>query len=263
MKAAVCYEFGQPLTVEDIGIASPQVGEVKVRMAATAICHSDIHLLRGDWGGAVPLVAGHEGAGVVAEVGPGVSLVREGDHVVVSLLRACGRCRFCTAGAPHLCEGSFALASQSRLQGKSGESIGQGFGTAAFAEYVVVDQSQLAPVPKTVPLKSAALLACGVITGIGAVVNRAHVLPGRSVAVIGAGGVGLNALQGARLSGANPIVAIDLIATKLQAAKEFGATHTVDARNDDVVATVAGITNGHMADYVFVTVGSIAAAEQA
>src|SRR5262249_11926896 len=147
MKAAVCYELGQPLVVEDIEIDPPKMGEVKVRMAATAICHSDIHLLRGEWGGEVPIVAGHEGAGVVAQTGPGVSMVREGDHVVVSLLRACGRCRFCTTGRPHLCEGTFALATESRLRNKSGQAIHQGINTAAFAEYVIVDQSQLVRVP--------------------------------------------------------------------------------------------------------------------
>lgn len=263
MKAAVCYAFGQPLVIEDIDISPPQTGEVQVRMAATAICHSDIHLLRGEWGGDVPVVAGHEGAGVVEQVGPGVSLVREGDHVVVSLLRACGRCRFCATGAPHLCEGSFALNTESRLRNKSGQEIRHGLNSAAFAEYVIVDQSQLVTVPKDMPLDVAALLACGVITGIGAVVNRAKVTPGKSVVVIGAGGVGLNAIQGARLSGANPIIAMDMVDAKLEAALEFGATHTVNARSADVAASISGITNGQLADYVFVTVGSIAAAEQA
>jgi Zn-dependent alcohol dehydrogenase len=263
MKAAVCYALGQPLVVEDIAIDPPKAGEVKVRMAATAICHSDIHLIRGDWGGDVPFVAGHEGAGVVAEVGPGVSMVREGDHVVVSLLRACGHCRFCTMGAPHLCEGTFALATESRLRNHAGQAIQQAIATAAFAEYVIVDQSQLVPVPKTMPLDVAALLACGVITGVGAVVNRAHVAPGSSVAVIGVGGVGLNSIQGARLSGAHPIIAIDLVDTKLQTALAFGATHTVHALRDAVPATVAALTGGQLADYVFVTVGSVAAAEQA
>ena len=130
MKAAICYEFGQPLVVEEIEIDPPKAGEVKVRMAATAICHSDIHLIRGEWGGDVPVIAGHEGAGVVVQVGPGVSLVREGDHVVVSLLRACGRCRFCTTGAPHLCEGTFALESESRLRNQRGQAIQHGIRTA-------------------------------------------------------------------------------------------------------------------------------------
>lgn len=263
MKAAVCYAFGQPLVIEEIEIDPPQIGEVKVRMAAAAICHSDIHIIRGDWGGEVPIVVGHEGAGIVEQVGSGVSLVREGDHVVVSLLRACGRCRSCTTGAPHLCEGTFALQSQSRLRNQRGQTILQGINTAAFAEYVIVDQSQVVPVPHVIPLESAALLACGVITGLGAVVNRAQVAPGSSVAVIGVGGVGLNAIQGARLVGAHPIIAIDLVDSKLQAASDFGATHTVNAAREDVQTAAAEMTGGRLADYVFVTVGSIAAAEQA
>lgn len=263
MQAAVCYSYKQPLVVEDVTIDPPQVGEVKVRMAATAICHSDIHLIRGEWGGDVPVIAGHEGAGVVEEVGPGVNAVRPGDHVVVSLLRSCGRCRHCTMGTPHLCEGSFALNSESRLRTTLGQPIRHGLSTAAFAEYVIVDQSQLAPVPPGMAFDVAALLACGVITGIGAVVNRARVPPGSSVAVIGAGGVGLNAIQGARLSGAHPIIAIDLVDSKLDTARTFGATHAIHGRRDNPTTMVGTYTAGRMADYVFVTVGSIAAAELA
>lgn len=263
MQAAVCYAFGQPLVVEEIEVDPPMAGEVKIRMVATAICHSDIHVIRGEWEGALPVVAGHEGAGIVAEVGPGVTHVREGDHVVVSLLRACGRCRWCVKGAPNLCEGTFALGNESRLRSRSGQPIVQGLRTAAFAEYVVVDQSQLAPVPPTMPLESAALLACGVITGLGAVVNRARVEPGSSVVVIGAGGVGINAIQGARLAGAHPIIAVDRVDSKLAAALNFGATHGVHAGRDDLQRSVSEITNGWLADYVFVTVGNRAAAEQA
>ncbi len=263
MKAAVCYEFGQPLVVEEIEIDPPQAGEVKVRMAATAICHSDVHIIRGEWGGEPPVVAGHEGAGIVEKVGPGVNLVHKGDHVVVSLLRSCGRCEPCTIGMPHQCEGEFALESESRLRNRQGQSIHQGINTAAFAEYVIVDQSQLVPVPKEMPLESAALLACGVITGLGAVVNRAQVEPGSSVVVIGAGGVGLNSVQGARLAGAHPIIAVDLLDSKLEASCAFGATHTINATDKDVKAAVSEITGGRLADYVFVTVGVVAAAEQA
>lgn len=263
MKAAVCYEFGQPLVVEEIEIDPPKAGEVKVRMAATAICHSDVHLIRGEWGGEVPFVAGHEGAGIVDEVGPGVTLVQVGDHVVVSLLRSCGRCYCCNTGMPHLCEGKFALESESRLRNKQGQTIAQSINTAAFAEYVIVDQSQLVPIPKSIALESACLLACGVITGHGAVVNRAHVAPGSSVVVIGAGGVGLNAVQGARLSGAHPIIATDVQDSKLEVSLSFGATHTINVARDDTAARVSEITSGRMADSVFVTVGSPAAAQQA
>ena len=195
MRAAVCYEFGQPLVVEDIDIDPPQIGEVKVRMVAAGICHSDLHLMHGDWGGTLPLVAGHEGAGIVDCIGPGVTRVKPGDHVVVSLLRSCGCCEYCNSGMPHLCNGKFALQDERRLHNKSGKPIRQGLDTGAFAEYVIVDQSQLVIVPNAMPLESAALLACGVITGLGAVVNRAQVRPGNSVVVIGVGGVGLNSVQ--------------------------------------------------------------------
>lgn len=262
MKAAVCYAFGQPLVIEEIDIDPPKVGEVKVRMVATAICHSDVHLIRGEWGGDLPLVAGHEGAGIVVEVGPGVSLVQEGDHVVVSLLRSCGRCEYCNTGAPHLCAGDFALDNASRLHDKRGNSIQQAINTAGFAEFVVVDQSQLVPIAHEISLELAALLACGVITGVGAVVNRAQVTTGSTVAVIGVGGVGLNAVQGAQITGAHPIIALDVLDSKLEVALKFGATHTVNVTHGDAEAAVAEITGGRLADYVFVTVGNISAAEQ-
>ena len=257
MKAAVCYEFGKPLTVEEVTIDPPQVDEVKVRIAATAICHSDIHFLRGDWGGETPVIAGHEAAGVVEEVHPSVTNVKPGDHVVVSLLRSCGDCFYCTTGAPHICEDEYVLDSQSRLHNAQGEPIGHGIRTAAFAEYTVVHQSQVVPLPQDIPLDSASLLACGVITGLGAVVNTAGVRPNDSVAVIGCGGVGLNSVQGALLSGANPIIALDLLDNKLAAAHEFGATHSINVTTDlDVESSVRSITAGRGATYVFVTVGS-------
>jgi NDMA-dependent alcohol dehydrogenase len=262
MKAAVCYTFGEPLVVEEVEIDPPRQGEVKVRLAATAICHSDVHLVRGDWGGDLPVVAGHESAGVVEEVGPNVTLAKVGDHVVMSLLRACGRCFYCMTGAPHMCEGAFALESESRLRNKSGEALRQGINVAGFAEYAVVDQSQVVPISSEIPLDRAALLACGVITGLGAVVNTAHVAPGSSVAVIGAGGVGLNALQGAVLAGAHPIIAVDVLEAKMAPARSFGALHTINAAQVDPVAAVKELTSGRGADYVFVTVGSPKAVEQ-
>jgi Zn-dependent alcohol dehydrogenase len=263
MKAAVCYQFNQPLVIEDIKIDPPKVGEVKVRMVATAICHSDVHVIKGEWGGVPPVVAGHEGAGIVEEIGSGVNLVQKGDHVVVSLLRSCGRCEPCTTGAPHLCDGEFALQNESRLHNRQGQSIRHGLNTAAFAEYVIVDQSQLAPVPKEMQFESAALLACGVITGLGAVINRARVGPGSSVVVIGAGGVGLNSIQGAHLVGAHPIIAIDLLDNKLKTAYTFGATHALNATKEDIQTAVSEITGGRLADYVFVTGGTTSATEQA
>lgn len=262
MRAAVCHEFGKPLVVEDIAFDPPQQGEVLVRMVAAGICHSDIHLIRGEWEGDVPVVAGHEGSGVVEAVGPGVTSVAVGDSVVVSLLRSCGRCYYCQTGAPFACDHQFALASETRLHSHDGQPIRQGISTACFAEYAIVEQSQLVRVPDGFPMECAALLACGVITGLGAVVNTAQVLPGSSVAVIGVGGVGLNSVQGASLSGANPIIAVDTLDGKLESARDFGATHGVNATAQDAIEQVKTIVGGGGVDYVFVTVGSATAAAQ-
>ena len=218
MKAAVCYEFGKPLVVEDIDIDPPQKGEVKVRLAATAICHSDIHIIRGERGGDVPFVAGHESSGYVDEVGENVTSVKPGDAVIVSLVASCGRCFYCRCGLPHLCEAKWPLDTESRLRNRQGQRIIQKLKVAGFAEYIIVDESQVVPVPPEIPLDRAALLACGVITGFGAVVNRAQVPPHSSVVVVGTGGVGLNSIQGAAFCGAVPVIAVDMVDNKLQAA---------------------------------------------
>ena len=262
MKAAICYEFGRPLVIEEINIDPPQAGEVKVKLAACAICHSDIHYIDGAWGGVLPALYGHEAAGVVTEVGPQVLLVKPGDKVVVTLIRSCGRCYFCLQGQPHLCEGDFALNHETRLHTRAGRPVFQGLRTGAFAEYVVVDQSQVVPVCVEMPLDSASLLACGVITGLGAVTNAARVPAGSSVVVVGVGGVGLNTVQGAFLSGAQPIIAIDPVNRKLVAAKRFGATHTLIPAGENLAAAVRALTQGRGADYVFVTVGNAQVMEQ-
>ncbi len=262
MKAAVCYEYGKPLSVEEVDLDPPQKGEVKVRVAATAVCHSDIHVLRGELGGRLPVVAGHETAGYIEEVGEGVTSVKPGDHVVVSLLKSCRRCRQCVSGRPHLCETPFPLMTESRLHNKKGEDLSHMVGTATFAEYAVVDESQTVRIDDDMPMDRAALLACGVITGFGAVVNRAKVEPLSSAVIVGTGGVGLNAVQGAAHSGAYPIIAVDMLDNKLEAAMKFGATHTVNGSKGDAVEQVRDITSGRGADYVFVTVGSAAAVQQ-
>lgn len=256
VKAAVCREFGAPLVVEEIVVDAPQEGEVAVKVDACAICHSDVHLIRGEWGGTVPVVAGHEAAGTVTDLGAGVSRAEPGDRVVVSLLRACGHCFYCILGRPYNCEGEFALDSETRLHGKDGKPIAQGIYTGGFAEYVVVDQSQIVPIPEEVPMDHACLLACGVITGFGAVANTARVEPGSNVAIIGAGGVGLNSVQGAVLCGAARIIAVDLLDNKLEAATLFGATHTVNAGRQGPVEAVLALTQGRGVDYAFATVGS-------
>ena len=262
MKAAVCRAFGEPLVIEEVDLDPPQAGEIKVRLAACAICHSDIHYMEGAWGGTLPAVYGHEAAGIVEEIGTGVTGLNAGDHVVVTLIRSCGTCPFCAEREHALCETEFPLDAGSRLRAADGATIQQGLYTGAFAESVVVHESQAVRIPGTVPLDSAALLACGVITGLGAVVNTARVPAGSSVAVIGTGGVGLNSLQGAALAEAAPVIALDLSDEKLTAAKTFGATHAVNPGREDAGEAVRALTHGRGADYVFITVGSAAAIEQ-
>ncbi len=261
MKAALCYEFGKPLVIEEVTISEPKQGEIKVKLAACAICHSDIHFMEGAWGGALPALYGHEAAGTVVDVGSGVQQIKQGDSVIVTLLRSCGTCHFCTQGESYLCETKFSRDKESPIHTKEGQPVFQALNTGAFAEYVVVDQSQAVTLPPQFPLDSASLLSCGVITGMGAVVNTAQVASGSSVVVIGTGGVGLNSVQGALLSGAQPIIAVDLVDSKLDAAKLFGATHTINPREENARKTIYNLTGRRGADFVFVTVGSAKAME--
>lgn len=262
MKAAVCRAFGEPLVIEQLELAEPQVGELVVDVRACAICHSDIALAAGAWGGRLPVVYGHEAAGVVTAVGPAVAGVAAGDHVVVTLIRSCGACFFCARGEPALCEAQFRLDREPALHAADGSPVVQGLGTAAFAEQVLVHASQVAVIGPDVPFAAAALLGCAVITGVGAVINTAELHPGSSAVVIGAGGVGLNTVQGAALAGAHPLIAVDLSDSKLEAAVSFGATHTINPQHQDAVAEVARLTGGRRADYVFVAAGAIPAVEQ-
>jgi S-(hydroxymethyl)glutathione dehydrogenase / alcohol dehydrogenase len=262
VKAAVCWAFGAPLEIEELQLDSPQRGEVRVRVAACTICRSDIDYAQGAWGGTLPAVYGHEAAGVVSEVGQGVSRVQPGDRVAVSLLRSCGACFFCVRGQSHLCEHEFPADRDGRLRTEAGEPVLQAMHTAAFAEEVVVDESQLAVVPATLGFEAASLLGCGVVTGFGAVTERAAVHEGASVVVIGTGGVGLNAVQGAALSGAGEIVVVDPSPAKREAAVRFGATQAVDPYAGDPAADARAVTGGRGADYVFVTVGRTDAIEQ-
>jgi S-(hydroxymethyl)glutathione dehydrogenase / alcohol dehydrogenase len=254
VKAAVCRTFSAPLELEELELASLEAGEVLVELAACAICHSDIAFAEGAWGGELPAVYGHEAAGVVREVGPDVRDVGVGDRVVVGLVRSCGRCYFCARGEPHLCEGSFPADSRPVLSTKDGELVVHAMHTAAFAEKVVVDESQVAAVPESLPLDVASVLGCGVLTGVGAALDRARVTPEASVLVVGTGGVGVNVVQGAAIAGASAVVALDVSAAKREAARRFGATHTVDP-TDDPVGAVRELTGGRGADYVFVTIG--------
>ena len=261
IKAAVCHAFGSPLTIEDIQIAPPKMGEVEVTLDAVAICHSDISYAEGAWGGSLPAVYGHEAAGVVTAVGDGVTTAKIGDSVVVTLIRACGTCPSCAGGKPTVCETPYD-GDHGPIKTADGGKLHQAMASGAFAEKVVVDQSQVVAISDDIPKEAASLIACGVITGIGAVVNAAQIRAGQDVVVIGAGGVGLNAIQGARLAGARRIVAVDMTEEKLDIAKSFGATDGVlaTARRPDREALKK---IGRGADAVIVTVGAIPAYDQA
>lgn len=261
IKAAVCHEFGTPLKIEDITLRAPEAGEVEVALDAVAICHSDISYAEGAWGGSLPAVYGHEAAGVVSAVGAGVNGIAVGDSVVVTLIRSCGTCPSCAGGAPTLCSTPYD-GDHGPIKTADGGKLHQAMACGAFAEAVVVDQRQVVKIGEDIPKDCAALIACGVITGVGAVVNAAGLRAGQDVVVIGAGGVGLNAIQGARIAGARRIVAVDMSAEKLEIAREFGAT-------DGVLATGAKPWSeakkamGRGADAVIVTVGAIPAYETA
>ncbi len=262
MRAAVCREFGSGLQVEDVKLAAPGDGEVKVDVAACAICHSDISYMDGDWGGDLPSVFGHEAAGIVTELGPHVEGLGPGDPVVVTLVRACGRCFFCLRGEPVFCDADFP-PHRERILDSGGLPVAQGLRTGAFAEEVVVHASQVQHLPEQMPLTAAALLGCAVLTGIGAVRRVAQVEPGSTVVVIGVGGVGLSVIQGARLARAERIVAVDLVEEKLEAAVRFGATDAVGSASGEPAGVVADLTEGRGADYVFVSVGVPAVMERA
>ena len=253
IKAAVCHEFGKPLSVEDIDLRAPENDEIEVTLGAVAICHSDISYAQGDWGGFLPAVYGHEAAGRVTAMGENVRGLALGDHVVVTLIRACGQCTNCSGGAPTICE-TPVDGVDGPIKTAEGAPLMQAMACGAFAEKVVVAQSQVVKIPESVPFASASLLACGVITGVGAVVNAAQLRPGQDVVVIGSGGVGLNAIQGARIAGARRIVAVDMSEEKLAIAKEFGATDGVLATSETPWRD-AKKAMGRGADAVFVTVG--------
>lgn len=261
-RAAVCHRFAEPLSVEEVTLDPPGRDEVRIRVTACAVCHSDVAYASGAWGGALPAVFGHEACGVVVEAGPGVAAPLPGARVVVSLVRSCGGCARCREGAPALCDAQFRLDAESPIRLAGGERAVQGMRCGAFADEAVVHASQAVAIPDGIPDTSACLIACAVMTGMGAVVHDAGVTPGANVVVIGAGGVGLNAVQGAALAGAGRVIAVDVSAAKLAAAAALGATATVDAAAADPVERVRAETAGAGADAVIVTAGAAAAVDQ-
>src|SRR5262252_2675714 len=240
MRAAVLYQPGEPLSVEDVELAGPRAGEVRVRVAAAGVCHSDYHYMRGDLVGNLPVVLGHEGAGVVEEVGPGVTSVRPGDHVVLLWRTSCGRCEFCSTGRPALCPDGAAVRASGRMAdgtsrlSRDGVEIRHFLGVSCFAEQTVCQELSVLRMPEDVPLAVGAVAGCAVMTGVGAVINT--------------GGVGLCAIMGAVLAGAARIIAADLNPVRLELATSFGATDVVDASHEDVVQAVKELTGGG-ADY--------------
>jgi S-(hydroxymethyl)glutathione dehydrogenase/alcohol dehydrogenase len=260
-KAALCRAHNTPVVVEQIAVDPPKRGEATVRLAACGVCHSDLSAITGTIALPLPLVLGHEGAGVVEEVGEDVTEIAKGDHVVFSFIYMCGKCRFCVAGRPVLClEQAKALTTPlegtPRVHDAAGAALNIFSGCGAMAQYATVSTQNLIRIDPAIPLDCAALVGCGVTTGVGAVFNTAKVAPGSSVAVFGCGGVGLSVIQGARIAGAERIIAIDTLEAKLDMARKFGATDTLlPQKDEDVAKTLKKLTAGGP-DYAFECVGS-------
>jgi S-(hydroxymethyl)glutathione dehydrogenase/alcohol dehydrogenase len=242
--------------VEELSLRAPGPGEVVVQIAASGVCRSDLSIVDGTIPHPLPAVLGHEGAGVVAECGPGVRTLAPGDHVVLSWVAPCRHCFQCLHGHPELCEHGMDHAwAQPYATDGGGAGLLAAFGTATFGEATVIPETACVKIDRDFPLELAALVGCGVVTGVGAILNSAHVQPGESVAVVGCGGVGLSAIQGARLAGASPIIAVDRVAAKLDLARTCGATHTVDASTGGVAEVVRELTGGRGVDHGVEVVG--------
>ncbi len=272
VRAAICWQAKRPLEVDEVELDGPREGECLVRLSATGVCHTDAYTMSGvDPSGLFPSVLGHEGAGVVEEVGPGVSSLGVGDHVIPLYIPECRNCKFCTSGKTNLCAALLATQGQglmpdgtSRLSHK-GKMLHHYMGTSTFAEYAVVPEIALAKVRKDAPLDKVCLLGCGITTGIGAVLNTARVEPGSTVAIFGLGGIGVSVVQGAVMAGAGRIIGIDLNAKKFELARQFGATECVDASAIELprlAEAIVGMTDGG-ADYTFDCTGNVEVMTQA
>lgn len=269
MRAIVFRDPHSPIEQVDVDLAPPKAGEVRVRIAAAGVCHSDLHVKRGEWDAPAPLVMGHEGSGVVVELGDGETTLAVGDHVVLSWVPPCGECRYCRAGHEARCQKVATVVAPlgvlydgtSRLS-RDGELLHHYLGVSSFAEEVVVPASGAVKVRDDAPLDLIAVVGCAVATGVGAVLNTAAVEPGSTVAVIGCGGVGLNVVQGAALAGAERIVAVDVIADKIRMATQFGATDCIDASQADPVEQLRSLISDGV-DYAFDAIGRTSTTEQA
>ncbi|MBP1684778.1 MAG: Zn-dependent alcohol dehydrogenase [Deltaproteobacteria bacterium] len=264
-KAAVMYNYNEPLKIESVDLKPPREDEVVVKVVASGICHSDLSVIKGNLPMLPPTILGHEGAGIVEEVGKAVTNVTPGDHVVLSWVPDCGRCHFCVAGKPHLCERLYLVMMEGR-EGvflKDGMEILRFNSVSSFSERTLVREDACIKIQDDAPLDRACLVGCGVMTGVGAAINTAKVRPGQTVAVFGCGGVGLNVIQGAALCAAGKIIAVDLVDQKLQWAKEFGATDVVNGKDVDAVDAIRSLTNGLGVDYAFEVIGAPAPITQA
>ena len=260
VTAAVLYDAKKPVVIEDVELLEPGPHEVQVRWAANGVCHSDLHVVTGDYPHPLPVVLGHEAAGVVEKVGPGVETVAPGDHVCSSYIPSCGKCRYCIGGQPTMCALRdkprwFMLDGTPRFK-KGAQGLHHFLQVAGYATHSVLPEESVIPIRKDAPLDVVCLVSCGVTAGMGAALNRARVRPGSTVVVFGCGGVGLNVIQGAQLAGAGRIIAVDRLRYKLGLADEFGATDMVDASTEDPVARVKEITGGFGADYAFEAIGA-------
>ncbi|MHB8190120.1 MAG: NDMA-dependent alcohol dehydrogenase [Ferrimicrobium sp.] len=261
MQAGVLWDAKSQWSIEEVELGDPIDQEVRVRLTSSGLCHSDEHLLTGDLPAPLPIVGGHEGAGVVEAVGPGVTSLAEGDHVVLSFIPACGRCEMCSTGHQNLCDlGAYLLAGQELSGGNRITARGQGVGTfcllGTFAPYAVVHESSAVKIEPHLPLRVASLVGCGVTTGVGSALNSAEVAPGEVVVVVGVGGIGINAIQGSRIAGAGAIVAVDPLASKTERAGFFGATHTAQSM-ESARQLVEEFTRGRMANAVILTPGVV------
>lgn len=264
MKAAVLREINKPLSIENVSHGKPGPREVLVRTVAAGVCHSDLHFQNGSYPYPLPAVLGHESAGVVEAVGSDVHYVKKGDHVITCLSAFCGHCEQCLTGHMSLCQEPELQRSpdQEPRLGTKAEPLAQFLNLSSFAEYMLVHEHAIAKIRPDMPLDRAALIGCGVTTGVGAVIHTAKVEPGATVAVIGCGGVGLSAINGAAIAGASRIIAVDMVAAKLDLARKFGATDTVNAREVDAIEAVREMTGGGV-HYSFEAIGLKKTAEQA
>ena len=268
-RAAVLYSYQTPLKIDEVDLEDPKEKEVLVKFKSAGLCHSDLSVIKGIFQSPTPIIPGHEGSGVVEKIGAGVSKVQTGDHVILLWVPVCGECYYCRRGETILCEQKDKTRSDKmldntyRMKNNKGQGIGKMGGVGSFSEYNVVNEENIMVIDKDIPFDVAAIAGCALITGVGAVLNKAKVKPGSTVAVVGSGGVGLNIIQGAVLAEASKIIAVDILDHKLNLAKQFGATHVINSASQDPISKVMEITHQIGVDYAFEALGNVTTAKTA